>query len=262
MDELALEFESAPAASERDDALQLSLESWEGPLDLLLTLARSQKVDLKQISILALVEQYLTFIAEARELKLEVAADYLVMAAWLAYLKSALLLPKDPLEDPSPDELALRLQLRLQRLAAMRDAAARLLARDRIGRDVFLRAKPEGLRDVKLRRWDASLYDLLSAYGQVKLRAEPVVHMVSRRPVITLDAALQHLQRMIGIKLDWAELADFLPPDYDGPLRRSAIASSFVAALELARQGRVDLRQAGAFEPLYLKAAAMGQAAL
>ena len=252
MDELALDFELVPAAPERDDALQLSLESWEGPLDLLLALARSQKVDLKQISILALVEQYLTFIAEARELKLEVAADYLVMAAWLAYLKSALLLPKDPLEDPSPDEL-------VQRLAAMREAAARLLARDRIGRDVFLRVRPEGLRDVKLRRWDASLYDILSAYGQVKLRSEPVVHMVSRRPVITLDAALHHLQRMIGIKLDWAELADFLPPDYHGPLRRSAIASSFVAALELARQGRIDLKQEAAFEPLYLKAAPMGQ---
>src|SRR5690606_27707528 len=132
MEELPLDFEIVPAAPERDDAFQLSLESWEGPLDLLLALARNQKVDLKQISILALVEQYLTFIAEARELKLEVAADYLVMAAWLAYLKSALLLPKDPFEDPSPDELALRLQMRLQRLAAMREAAARLLARDRV----------------------------------------------------------------------------------------------------------------------------------
>src|SRR3990167_9122520 len=192
MDEPPLDFEIAPAAPERDDALQLSLESWEGPLDLLLALARNQKVDLKQISILALVEQYLTFITEARELKLEVAADYLVMAAWLADLKSVLLVPKDPLDDPSPDELALRLQLRLQRLAAMREAAARLLARARVGRDVFLRAKPEGLHDVRVRRWDASLYDLLSAYGQVKL-----------------------------------------PADYDGPLRRSAIASSFVAALEL-----------------------------
>jgi segregation and condensation protein A len=243
MEELPLDFELAPAAAaEREDALQLSLDSWEGPLDLLLTLARSQKVDLRQISILQLVEQYLGFIAEMRA-KLEVAADYLVMAAWLAYLKSALLLPKDPLEEPSPDELALRLQLRLQRLAAMREAAARL----------------EGLRDVKLRRWDASLYDLLSAYGQVKLRTEPVVHMVSRRPVITLDAALHHLERLIGIQLDWAELSAFLPADYDGPLRRSAIASSFVAALELARQGRVDLKQEGAFEPLYLKAAQMGQ---
>src|SRR3546814_3356954 len=153
MEDLPPAFDLAPAApSEREDALQLNLESWEGPLDLLLTLARGQKVDLRQISILALVEQYLTFIAEMRALKLEVAADYLVMAAWLAYLKSALLLPKDPAEDPSPDELALRLQLRLQRLAAMREAAARLLARDRIGRDVFLRARPEGLRAVRLRR--------------------------------------------------------------------------------------------------------------
>ena len=255
---MELDFGPVPSV-EREDALQLNFESWEGPLDLLQTLARGQKVDLRQISILALVEQYLDFINEARALKLEVAADYLVMAAWLAYLKSALLLPKDPLEEPSPDELALRLQLRLQRLAAMREAAARLLARDRIGRDVFLRPKPEGLRDVKIRRWDASLYDLLTAYGQVKLRTEPVVHMVARRPVVTLDAALHHLQRLIGIKVDWAELSDFLPAEYDGPLRRSAIASSFVAALELARQGRIALKQEGAFEPLYLKAASMGQ---
>ena len=240
---------------EPDDALQLSFDSWEGPLDLLLTLARNQKVDLRQISILALVEQYLAHIADMRALKLEVAADYLVMAAWLAYLKSALLLPKDPLEDPSPDELALRLQLRLQRLAAMREAAARLLARDRIGRDVFLRMAPEGLREVKLRRWDANLYDVLAAYGQVKLRTEPVIHMVIRRQVVTLDAALHRLQRMIGARLDWTELLAFLPKGYDGPLRRSAVASSFVAALELARQGKVDLRQDGVFEPLYLKAA-------
>src|SRR3546814_3484561 len=244
MDALPLDFEIVPAAPERDDALQLSLESWEGPLGLWRSLARNQKVDLKQISLLALVEQYLTFIAEARELKLEVAADYLVMAAWLAYLKSALLLPKDPLEDPSPDELALRLQLRLQRLAAMRDAAARLLARDRIGRDVVLRAKPDGLRVLHVRRWDASLYDLLAAYGQVKLRSEPVVHMVARRPVVTLDAALHHLSRLIGVTLDWAVLSAFLPADYDGPLRRSAVASSFLAALELARQGRVEIGRA------------------
>lgn len=262
MEELPLDFDLAPRGpAEREDALQLSFDSWEGPLDLLLTLARGQKVDLRQISILQLVEQYLAFIAEMRALKLEVAADYLVMAAWLAYLKSALLLPKDPLEEPSPDELALRLQLRLQRLAAMREAAARLLARDRIGRDVFLRARPEGLRDVKRRRWDASLYELIAAYGQVKARSEPVVHMVARRPVITLDAALHHLERMIGVRLDWAELSDFLPSDYQGPLRRSAIASSFLAALELARQGRIDLKQDGAFEPLYLKAADMGQGA-
>jgi segregation and condensation protein A len=235
------------------DALRLSFDVWEGPLDLLLTLARGQKVDLRQISILALVEQYLDYIETARALKLEVAADYLVMAAWLAYLKSALLLPKDPLEEPSPDELALRLQLRLQRLAAMREAAARLMARDRLGRDVFARGAPEGLRDIKLRQWDASLYDLLAAYGQVKARAAPVVHMIARRPIVTLDAALGHLERLLGVKLDWTELAAFLPADYDGPLRRSAVASSFVAALELARQGKLEMRQDETFGPLYLR---------
>jgi segregation and condensation protein A len=240
-------------AEDTDAPLTLSFESWEGPLDLLLTLARNQKVDLRQISILALVEQYLDFIDSARALKLEVAADYLVMAAWLAYLKSALLLPKDPLEEPSPDDLALRLQLRLQRLAAMREAAARVMARDRIGRDVFVRTAPEGLREVKLRRWDASLYDVLAAYGQVKARTAPVVHMIARRPVVTLDAALHHLERMLGIKLDWTELSAFLPGEYSGPLRRSAVASTFVAALELARQGKLELQQDGAFAPLYLR---------
>ena len=238
------------------DALQLSFEVWEGPLDLLLTLARGQKVDLRQISILALVEQYLTYIDSARALKLEVAADYLVMAAWLAYLKSALLLPKDPLEEPSPDELALRLQLRLQRLAAMREAAARLMARDRLGRDVFARGAPEGLREVRLRQWDASLYDLLAAYGQVKARSAPVVHMIARRPIVTLDAALGHLERLLGVRLDWTELAAFLPSDYDGPLRRSAVASSFVAALELARQGKLEMRQDETFGTLYLRGVA------
>jgi len=240
-------------AGDIDAPLTLSLESWEGPLDLLLTLARNQKVDLRQISILALVEQYLDFIDSARALKLEVAADYLVMAAWLAYLKSALLLPKDPLEEPSPDELALRLQLRLQRLAAMREAAARVMARDRIGRDVFVRPAPEGLHEIKLRRWNASLYDVLAAYGQVKARAAPVVHMIARRPVVTLDAALRHLARMLEVRLDWTELSAFLPDNYDGPLRRSAVASSFVAALELARQGKLEMRQDGAFAPLYLR---------
>ena len=249
-------FDFADDAAPREDsgeALRLSFDSWEGPLDLLLTLARGQKVDLRQISILALVEQYLDYIDSAHALKLEVAADYLVMAAWLAYLKSALLLPKDPLEEPSPDELALRLHLRLQRLAAMREAAARLMARDRLGRDVFARGAPEGLRDIKLRQWDASLYDLLAAYGQVRARSAPVVHMIARRPIVTLDAALGHLERLLGVKLEWTELAAFLPSGYDGPLRRSAVASSFVAALELARQGKLEMRQADAFAPLYLR---------
>ncbi|HEV2079632.1 MAG TPA: ScpA family protein, partial [Allosphingosinicella sp.] len=155
-------FEEQPAVAEAD-RLTLDLDGWEGPLDLLLTLARGQKVDLAKISILALVEQYLAFIADAKKLKLEIAADYLVMAAWLAYLKSCLLLPKDEEADPSPEELAVRLQLRLQRLNAMREAGARLLARDRIGRDVFLRGAPEGLRVVRKAAWQADVYDIISA---------------------------------------------------------------------------------------------------
>ena len=137
-------FEMEPPANDAE-RLTLDLDGWEGPLDLLLTLARAQKVDLARISILALVEQYLAFIADAKKLRLEIAADYLVMAAWLAYLKSCLLLPKDPTAEPGPEELAMRLQLRLQRLQAMREAGARLVGRDRVGRDVFRRSTPEGL---------------------------------------------------------------------------------------------------------------------
>jgi segregation and condensation protein A len=156
-----------------EEALTIAIDGWEGPLDLLLSLARAQKVDLKAISILALVEQYLAFIAEARALKLELAADYLVMAAWLAYLKSALLLPRDPEVEPSPEELALRLQLRLQRLDAMREAGARLMGRDRIGRDIFLRGAPEGLRIVKQPAWEATLLELTqdSAFAPLMVRA-------------------------------------------------------------------------------------------
>ncbi len=233
--------------------LTVTLDSWEGPLDLLLTLARAQKVDLRQISILQLVDQYLDFINSARATQLELAADYLVMAAWLTYLKSALLLPKDPLEEPSPDELALRLQLRLARLAAMREAAARLLARDQLGRDVFTRAAPEGLAADKRRRWDASLFDLLAAYGQVKLRQAPATHHIAARAVVTLEAALAHLEAVLAVKLDWTELAGLLPDAFDGPLRRSALASSFVAVLELARRGVADVQQDAAFAPLFVR---------
>jgi segregation and condensation protein A len=242
----------AIAASER---LTLDLDGWEGPLDLLLTLARSQKVDLAKISILSLVEQYLAFIADAKKLKLEIAADYLVMAAWLAYLKSCLLLPKDPEIDPSPDDLAMRLQLRLQRLSAMREAGARLLGRDRLGRDVFARGAPEGLRVVRKAAWQVELYDLISAYGNVRARSEPAVHIVSRRPVMTLEEALLRVERLVGTGLDWSELRSFLPETADPEFRKSALASSFVAALELARTGKLELDQQGAFAPLYIRAA-------
>ncbi|AOF96596.1 segregation and condensation protein A [Sphingobium sp. RAC03] len=243
------------------DILTVSFDHWEGPLDLLLTLARGQKVDLREISILELTEQYLAFIDGARQLKLELAADYLVMAAWLAYLKSSLLLPRQEQPDPSPEEMALRLQLRLQRLNAMRDAAARLMARDRIGRDVFVRRKPEGLRLVRKTQWRASLYDLIQTYGQIRARTRPVVHTIARRPVMTLDEAIQRVGGLVGTAIDWTRLESFLPEDMDGPKAKSALASSFVAALELARQGRVELQQDGIFQPLYLRAATPGAGA-
>lgn len=248
---------SAPASAPAEDAaLYLELDGWEGPLDLLLDLARRQKVDLKAISILALVDQYIAYIDRAEALKLEIAADYLVMAAWLAYLKSALLLPKEEQEDPSPEELALRLQLRLQRLGAMREAAARLLARDRIGRDVFLRGMPEGLRVDRANAWQCDWYALVAGYARVKARTEPVVHMVRERPVMTLDSALDRVSSMLGVRLDWMELRDFLPPHAEPRLKRSALASSFVAALELARLGKAEIRQDEIFGPLHLRRAA------
>ena len=244
----------APAAApSEDNALYLELDGWEGPLDLLLDLARRQKVDLRSISILALVDQYLGYIDRAEALRLEMAADYLVMAAWLAYLKSALLLPKEEQEDPSPEELALRLQLRLERLGAMRDAAARLMARDRLGRDVFTRAAPEGLRTDRKTKWQCDWYALVQAYGQVKARTAPAIHMVRERPVMTLESALERVSNMLGVTLDWMRLEDFLPPHAEPRLRKSAMASSFVAALELARLGRAEIAQDEIFGPLRLR---------
>jgi segregation and condensation protein A len=254
MDEDRDSFEEQPQVREAD-RLTLDLGSWEGPLDLLLTLARAQKVDLREISILALVEQYLAFIADAKKLKLEIAADYLVMAAWLAYLKSCLLLPRDEEADPSPEELALRLQLWLQRLSAMREAGARLLARDRLGRDVFLRAAPEGLRVIRHSIWQADLYELISAYGAIRARAEPAFHVVHRRPVMTLDEAIHRIERLLGASVEWTRLEAFLPDTHDGEFRKSALASSFLATLELARLGKVELDQDGPFAPIFVRAA-------
>ncbi|HMT44285.1 MAG TPA: ScpA family protein [Chakrabartia sp.] len=238
-----------------DDQLTLELGSWEGPLDLLLALARNQKVDLREISILALVEQYLAFIDNAKALKLEIAADYLVMAAWLAYLKSCLLLPREPHVEPSPEELALRLQLRLERLNAMRESGARLMARDRLGRDVFARGAPDGLRVVRKANWDVSLFDLMQAYGQIKARSQPVFHVVHKRHVMTLDEAIERVTRLVGSLVSWTEIRAFLPETDDPVFRKSALASSFLAMLELARQGRVELEQDEAFAPLMVRAA-------
>ncbi len=245
------------------DALTLNIDGWEGPLDVLLVLARNQKVDLRQISILELVRQYLKFIDDARSLKLELAADYLVMAAWLTYLKSGLLLPKDPEIDPSPEELALRLQLRLERLNAMREAGARLMARDRIGRDIFMRGAPEGLRIEKSRKYHCSYFELIQAYGQVSARTQPVMHMVKKRAVMTLEDALNRVSKMIGHSVEWTNIEAFLPTilvseddDYSTMLRRSALASTFMASLELARNGVLELEQKDSFEPLMIRSVA------
>ena len=248
-----------PAVRTADDtALYLELDGWEGPLDLLLDLARRQKVDLKTISILALTDQYLAYVTRAAALRLELAADYLVMAAWLAYLKSLLLLPREEGVEPGPEELALRLQLRLQRLGAMREAGARLMARDRLGRDVFARGSPEGLRVERRNAWACEWFDLVQAYGQVKARTAPVVHMVRDRAVMTLESALARVSAMLGVTLEWMRLEEFLPKfdeigGADARLRKSALASSFVAVLELARQGRVELAQDETFGELRLR---------
>jgi len=247
------DFEPArPAAG--DEQLNLDLDGWEGPLDLLLNLARVQKVDLHQISILALVEQYLSYLEGARKLRLEIAADYLVMAAWLAYLKSCLLLPRDEEADPSPEEMALRLQMRLQRLDAMREAGARLMGRDRLGRDVFARGSPEGLRLVRKSAWQATPFDLFAAYGVVKARTQPAMHVVHDRRVMTLDDALERVSRLVGAHLDWTLLEAFLPSSEDAAFLKSALASSFVAALELARLGRVEIAQDEPFAPVKIRA--------
>ncbi len=237
------------------DALTVDLGAWEGPLDLLLALARSQKVDLRALNILTLVDQYLEYLDRTGAEALDQAADYLVMAAWLAYLKSCLLLPKEQQEEPSPDELARRLQQRLLRLDAMREAGARLMARDRLDRDVFGRAAPEGLATDRQVCWQVGLYDLIAAYGRVKARSAPVLHQVQRRPVMTLEAAIQRVEAIVGRMRDWTAIAAFLPRDGDPDYRRSALASTVVAMLELARRGSLDLRQDAPFGPILVKSA-------
>lgn len=246
-----------PPRSERADpnALVLQIDGFEGPLDVLLTLARVQKVDLAQISILELVEQYLEFVQAAKRLKLELAADYLVMAAWLAYLKSRLLLPKeDESDEPGAEELAMRLQLRLQRLEAMRDAGARIMARNRVGRDLFLRGMPEGLKLLRRGSYDLTLYELLKAYSDQQSKEVISEIRIERRPIFSLEEALDRLSDLIGDTFSWTMLSQFLPVDLqDRSMKRSAVASMFVASLELARQGDAEIRQMETFGPLYLR---------
>ena len=241
-----------------EPALVLDLDGYEGPIDLLLGLARDQKVDLAKLSILALADQYLAFISQQRRLRLEIAADYLVMAAWLAYLKSRLLLPEPPKDDePSADELAAALRHRLQLLEAMQRSGTALMARPQLGRELHLRGMPEGLPTINRPVYELSLYELLSAYATQHRRQHTQVLTIAAPAFHSLDEALHHLAQFVGHVPEWRELVGFLPPELrGGVMRRSALASTFAATLELARSGRIELRQDRTFGPIYLRSSA------
>lgn len=246
----------APADRLAAEALIVDVDGYEGPLDLLLTLSRTQKVDLRRISVLQLAEQYLAFVEEARALRIELAADYLVMAAWLAYLKSRLLLPPEPgAEGPSAEDLAAHLAFQLERLSAMREAAARLMARDQKGRDFFARGLPE---DVTLHRritYSATLIDLMRAYARIRTKDEFRPFVMDRDHVFTMEQALDRMRGLIGYAGDWADLTSFLPEGWDtNPMRRrSATAAHFAAVLELAKRGQIALRQGETFAPIQIR---------
>ena len=248
-----------------EPALVVDVEGFEGPLDLLLALARQQKVDLAKISVLALAEQYLTFIEAARKLRLELAADYLVMAAWLAYLKSRLLLPEAATPDgPSAEDLANALAWRLKRLEAFRDAATQLMQRPQLQRDIFRRGDPEPIADIKHPQWTATLYDLLSAYAKQRQQAAFSHVQFKKRNVWALQEAREALERLVGQATDWAPLDKYLIEYLVEPsMRASVFASSLAATLELVREGAMEVHQQSAFSPIYLrKRDAAGLAAL
>jgi len=235
--------------------LIVNLEGFEGPLDLLLSLARDQKVDLRRISMVALVDQYLAHVAQARRLRLELAADYLVMAAWLAYLKSRLLLPEPPAgEEPTGQEMADALQWQLRRLEAMQEAGVRLMARPQLGKDIFSRGQPEGVVVVRRAVWDVKLYDLLAAYGHPLKPKGADTYQIEPMQFFSVEEAAERLGRMLGIAIDWQSLEAFLPAGLTDPTRRrSALAATFVAGLQLAKEGSVELRQTDRFGSIYLR---------
>jgi segregation and condensation protein A len=251
-------WESVDERPRAADAFVVSLDGFEGPLDLLLALARTQKVDLARISVLQLSEQYLAFVHEALKLRLALAADYLVMAAWLAFLKSKLLLPKEQVaaDQPTGEELAARLAFRLMRLEAMRNAGGQLVTRKRLGRDVFTRGAPEGVRTIRTRKYSAMIFDLLKAYADQRKRTIKRVHVVARRTVWSIKEARVRLEAMLGkgSAAEWVQL-DFFLKQYGGvpDVARTAKASSFGATLEMAREGLIELSQAEPFAPIYMR---------
>jgi len=245
------------------EALIVDIDGFEGPLDLLLTMGRTQKVDLRQISVLQLARQYLTFVQTARALRIELAADYLVMAAWLTFLKSRLLLPPDPADaGPTGEEMAAHLAFQLERLQAMRDCAARLMARDRLGRDVFARGIPEDVARLKRVVHTATLLDLMQAYARIRTHDEFRPYVMERDWVYTLDQALERMRGLIGFAGTWTDIAAWLPEGLgENPARRrSAAASTFAAALELVKEGRAEIRQAELFAPVEMRRRGSGDA--
>lgn len=238
------------------EALIVDVGAFEGPLDLLLTLSRTQKVDLRQISILALAQQYLAFVEQAKALRLELAADYLVMAAWLAFLKSRLLLPPDPREaGPSGEELAAHLAFQLERLAAMREAAAQLMARDQLGRDFFARGITEDVQRVRRISYTATLLDLMQGYARIRTRDDFRPFVLDRAHVMTMEQALERMRHLIGFAGDWTDIVSYLPDgwDADPQRRRSTTAATFAASLELAKEGRIEIRQSDMFAPIQIR---------
>jgi segregation and condensation protein A len=251
-----VEFEEDTALSSRDaEDFRLDLEGYEGPIDALLQLARDQKVDLTNISILELAEQYLEFVGRARRLNLELAADYLVMAAWLAYLKSRLLLPDiNDDDEPSGAEMAAALKFQMQRLQAMQDAGGNLKSLPQLGSAFFARGEPQPLKVVRQAGFEASLHDLLAAYARNKTRAEVSRLHIAQLDLYSVEDALKRLSNLMGGAPGWRSLSSFLPPELRGGLlRRSAIASTFAASLEMAREGKLRIRQDGTYGPIYLR---------
>ncbi len=238
------------------EALIVDVDGFEGPLDLLLTLGRTQKVDLRTISVLELAQQYLAFVERAKQLRLELAADYLVMAAWLAFLKSRLLLPPDPTEEgPSGEELAAHLAFQLERLQSMRDVAAKLMARDQLGREFFSRGIPEDVTQVRKITYTATLLDLMQGYARIRTKDEFRPYVMDRDAIFTLENALERMRGLIGFAGTWTDISTYLPDGFttDPARRRSATASTFAASLELAKEGKVELRQSELYAPIELR---------